>query len=339
MAAPQAAPDALPRQQIATIAAAITCITVVGIGLSLSSPLISLVLAGRGTSATMIGLNTAFASLATLLIGPFVTPVAKAMGLRSFVILALCVRRRSLALFSVLEGLLRGSRCGSSMARPSARCSSCRNTGSTRPRLPPARHHHGRLCDGALARLRGGSGDPGGAGGARRLLFWIGALLLRRRRRADPGAGDLAPPIEGKSTRSAWGFITLAPIATVAGFVFGAIEQGSFAFLTLYGEKLGYSTTQCGHAAGALRPRQRLLATADRLALGPCEPTPPAARLRRRRARRRPCDALAGGSACAMMVIVFVTGGVGRRSLHGRASPISAPVSTGRTLRQPMRRS
>ena len=55
-------------------------------------------------------------------------------------------------------------------------------------------------------------------------------------------AGGDTPPLEGSSSRSAWSFIRLAPVATFAGFVFGAVEQACFAFLPIFGTGIGLDT-------------------------------------------------------------------------------------------------
>ena len=79
-----AADQTLDRARLVTIAAAITCISVAGIGLSLTAPLISLLLSAQGVSATAIGAQTSFASLAGLLTSPFVPRLARSFGLRNF---------------------------------------------------------------------------------------------------------------------------------------------------------------------------------------------------------------------------------------------------------------
>src|SRR6187402_2188877 len=81
-----AADQAFDRARLVTIAAAIACISVAGIGLSLTAPLISLLLSAQGVSATAIGAQTSFASLAGLLTSPFVPRLARKFGLRNFLL-------------------------------------------------------------------------------------------------------------------------------------------------------------------------------------------------------------------------------------------------------------
>lgn len=62
------------------ISAAVSSISVVGIAIGLGMPLLSVILETRGISATMIGLNTATAGLASILAAPIATPLAVRFG-------------------------------------------------------------------------------------------------------------------------------------------------------------------------------------------------------------------------------------------------------------------
>ena len=63
-----------------SISAAIASISVVGIAIGLGMPLLSVILESRGYSATMIGLNTAVAGLASIAAAPLATPLAMRFG-------------------------------------------------------------------------------------------------------------------------------------------------------------------------------------------------------------------------------------------------------------------
>src|SRR4051812_1045867 len=63
-----------------SIGAAIASISVVGIAIGLGVPLLSFILEGRGHSATMIGLNTAVAGIASIAAAPLATPLAARFG-------------------------------------------------------------------------------------------------------------------------------------------------------------------------------------------------------------------------------------------------------------------
>ena len=76
-----------------SIAAAIASISVVGIAIGLGMPLLSVILETRGHSATMIGLNTAVAGLASIAAAPLATPLAMRFGV-VWTMLAMIVARR-----------------------------------------------------------------------------------------------------------------------------------------------------------------------------------------------------------------------------------------------------
>lgn len=73
------------------------------------------------------------------------------------------------------------------------------------------------------------------------MLFVVGAAFFVVAAIPILFAGRAVPALEGKSTLSVWRFVLVAPVATAAAFVYGAIEQGSFSFLTLYGEAIRLS--------------------------------------------------------------------------------------------------
>ncbi|MGO4843022.1 hypothetical protein AB4144_63200, partial [Rhizobiaceae sp. 2RAB30] len=62
------------------ITAAIASISVVGIAIGLGIPLLSVILESRGHSASMIGLNTAIAGIASIAAAPLAIPMAVRFG-------------------------------------------------------------------------------------------------------------------------------------------------------------------------------------------------------------------------------------------------------------------
>lgn len=223
-----------------TIAAAIACITVAGIGLSLSSPLISLILSGRGVSSTVIGLNTSTASIGNLLIGIFIAPLAARVGVRSFLLATLVCGAASLAAFAGTDSLaawfvLRlvfGASMGSLFVLSEFWI------GAAAPRA-----HRGLIMGiYATALSMGFAAGPAllaAVGDASPPLFTIGACFFLLAAVPIVLVGANAPPLTGETRHSVLGFVRNAPIAILAAYVFGAIEQGSFAFMPLYGDRLG----------------------------------------------------------------------------------------------------
>lgn len=71
------------------LVAVVACISIYGITLSLTQPLLSLILETRGVSASLIGLNAATASLGTLLAAPLIPPLTRLFGARG--LLLICI--------------------------------------------------------------------------------------------------------------------------------------------------------------------------------------------------------------------------------------------------------
>jgi MFS family permease len=234
--------EVVGRAQMITIAAAIICISVAGIGLSLTAPLISLLLSAQGVSATTIGVMTAFASFSSIVTSPFVPRLALLLGLRNFLVLSLALSTGILCLFPVLTSLTAWFILRFILGI-TINCLFVLSEYWINAASPDARRG---LIMGiyATALSIGFAAGPGLlvlSNGATPWLFIVGAAFFAVASVPIFFAGKDAPPLEGKSGVSSWGFVLIAPIATLAAFVFGTVEQGSFAFMTLYGEALHLS--------------------------------------------------------------------------------------------------
>ncbi|HSP24644.1 MAG TPA: MFS transporter, partial [Saliniramus sp.] len=97
-----APPEDYEKARYASIAAAIGCITAVGIGLSLSVPLLSLEMERMGASNTLIGINTAVAGVAAIMVVPFVPKLAARVGVLTLLWLAVGLAALSLIAFKVV---------------------------------------------------------------------------------------------------------------------------------------------------------------------------------------------------------------------------------------------
>ncbi|MDQ2632297.1 MAG: MFS transporter [Pseudomonadota bacterium] len=228
------------------IAAAVSSISVVGIAIGLGMPLLSVILENRGTSATMIGLNTAVAGLASIAAAPLATPLAARFGvvwtmlgmillgalafigfyfassfwmwfpLRAALHIALTV------LFILSEFWISTS-------------------------APP--HRRGFVL-GIYATVLslGFAGGPwlfskiGSQGflpfGITFALVAVAAIPVLAAWRESPDI--VSADDDGKPT-SFVRFIWLVPTATAAVLVFGAVETGGFALFPIYGARIGYS--------------------------------------------------------------------------------------------------
>ncbi|MGU3494249.1 MFS transporter [Xanthobacteraceae bacterium A53D] len=231
--------------QVASIAAAVSAVSVVGVGLSLSIPLLSLELESRGINSTWIGLNTAVAGLATIFTAPFVPMMVRRMGVQGALVLAIAVTAITLVGFKAIPSftmwfplrfLFGGALCVlfavsefwiNAVAPPKRRG------------LMMGIYATGLSVGAALGPIiLGVLGSRGWApyvAGAAVLSLGAIPILLAR---------GMTPKIHDSSHHGVLGFIRRSPIATLAAFVFGAIETAVLSFLPLYGVRLGLSDAQ-----------------------------------------------------------------------------------------------
>jgi MFS family permease len=233
------------RADAAAIAAAITCVAVVGIGLSLSIPLLSLEMERMGLSNTLIGVNTAVAGVASIVVVPFVPRVAARLGVLPLLLGSLAVGGASLLGFKLLFGFLWWfplrftfsaalgvlfvlSEFWINQAAPPARRGLVMGIYATVLAL-------GFAVGPGLLGLVGTAGWAPYAVGA--VLFAAGAvpLLLAR---------GLSPEIPAKGGRGFLGYLRVAPSATLAALIYGAVETGGFAILPIYGLRLGLTAEE-----------------------------------------------------------------------------------------------
>ena len=235
-------PDLSPAGRTATIAAAIACVALVGTGLSLTIPLLSLELARMGVTGSLVGLNTATAGLASIVTLPFAPRLAARLGtlpliLACVLVSALCLPAfaalRSLAwwfpirfvLSAALGILFALSEYWINAAAPPGRRGLVLGIYATVLAL-------GFALGPAILAVVGTRGWPPYLAGA--ALFGLGALPPLMARGHSPEV-----PRQGGQTLLT--YLRAAPAATLAALVFGAVETGGFAILPLYGTALGLS--------------------------------------------------------------------------------------------------
>lgn len=237
------ASPAFDRQTTLSIAAAIACIVSVGIGLSLSIPLLSFALDAKGASRTVIGLNTAMGGVATILCAPFISGWAKAFGVRAVLGAAIATGVVSLLAFLVVQPLwawfpLRFvfgaslavlfvlSEYWINAAAPEARRGFVLGIYATALSL-------GFATGPQILTLTGTVGPaPFLAGTAVFALAALPVVLAR----------GIAPVIEDEPSSGLVAFLWAAPAGTLAALVFGASETGAIALLPLYGTAIGLDT-------------------------------------------------------------------------------------------------
>jgi MFS family permease len=234
-----------PRPQLLALFAAILCVSLVGISLSLSLPLLSFALESRGASATFIGLNTGMAGAATLMIAPLVPGLAARLSVAGLLLIALLGGAATLLAFWFTPNIwlwfpLRYA-FGAALAVLFVLSEFWINAAAPEKSrglvmgIYAAMLSVGFACGPFLLTLLDQNTVWPYAIGASLFILATAPVML---------AGRLAPRLEpGESPTSVFEFMRVAPAATLAAFVFGAIETGSMSLFPLYGMDLGYTAT------------------------------------------------------------------------------------------------
>ncbi|MBJ3777652.1 MFS transporter [Acuticoccus mangrovi] len=231
---------------VAALAAVISGITGVGLSLSLSLPLLSIVLEDRGVAPSLIGLNTAVGGVSALTVLPFVAVIAKRFGtarviITCFLTVAVTLMGfyyvHSYALWFPLRFVFTAA-----MTLIFALTEFWINS-----LAPPARRG---LVLGIYATFLSIGISVGpvilalvGTQGV--LPFLIGSLALVSAAAPVIIVRTREPALPDHGERNLLRFVRMAPLALFAVLVFGAVESGGTAILPLYGTAIGLTG---GHA-------------------------------------------------------------------------------------------
>ncbi|MBS7544777.1 MFS transporter [Ancylobacter oerskovii] len=229
-----------PRLNVASLAAAIAAISVVGLGLALSIPLLAFELDTRGISSSWIGLNTAVGGIATILCAPFLPDLVRRFGAGPMMMGAVVLGAASLLAFKVTDAFILWfplrflfgaalcvlfvvSEFWINAAAPAGRRGLVIGVYATTLSL-------GFAGGPAVLSLVGTSGWA---------PYLIGAAFFGLASIPVMIGASQAPVIEKEGSRGIVSLMRLAPAATLAAFVFGAVETGLVNFLPLYGLRRG----------------------------------------------------------------------------------------------------
>ena len=219
-------------------------------GLALGLPLLALILEARGVSGTVIGLNTAVAGLASLLVPLIVPPLARFFGtartlLGSLVLVAATFLAfhvfDDLAMWFVLRALFHGALTTAFVVSEFWLVM----------QSPPEKRGFmvGIYATVFSVGLALGPILLSSAGSEGALPFVLGTAVLAAAVVPAWIARRTCPPLEHAPGRSPVGYVTVAPIATLGVLAFGAVETGGLSFLPLWGLAAGLDET---HAAWLL---------------------------------------------------------------------------------------
>lgn len=216
-------------------------------------PLLSLEMERMHASASVIGANTALSGVASILALPFVPRLGRKLGVVRLLLLAILLAAASLVAFKLLFSvtwwfpirfafsvalgtLFTVSEYWISAAAPADRRGLAVGIYATVLGI-------GFALGPALLALFGTTGwSPYLVGTGLFLLGTVPVLLGR----------DLSPPLGSGPRWGVWHFLTVAPSATMAALVFGAVEMGGFALLPVYGLELGLSPERAATLVSAV---------------------------------------------------------------------------------------
>jgi len=227
-----------------SVIAAISSISVVGIAIGLGMPLLSVILESRGHSASMIGLNTAVAGIASIAGAPLATPLASRLGVAQTMLMMIAAGALAFVGFHFapafwmwfplrvvlhisLTVLFILSEFWISTSAPSSRRGLVLGIYATVLSL-------GFAAGPWLFAHLGSAGF---------LPFGVTVALVAVAAVPVIAARGESPPIraEGEEMSGFLHYIWLVPTATAAVLVFGAVETGGFALFPVYGNRIGYS--------------------------------------------------------------------------------------------------
>jgi MFS family permease len=236
------APSLTPRETILAITSAIASITIVGIGLSLTMPLLALRLDARGFSARAIGLNSTAGGLAVLAGALFVPALARQIGVKRLLLLALLVGILSLLSFALTNEywiwlFIRGV-FGCALTALFVISEYSINA------LAPPRQRGFVLGFYATSLAAGFAAGPlilGFTGIAGMAPFMAAMALFALAAAPIVLWSGKAPELRSARGAGLLSFLTGAPVAACAGLVHGAVETASFGLLPVYALRVGLS--------------------------------------------------------------------------------------------------
>ncbi|HMM15004.1 MAG TPA: MFS transporter [Parvibaculum sp.] len=224
-----------------SLIAVIACITVVGIGLGSSIPLLALLMERRQIPALLIGLNTAMPAIATFMLTPFIPRLLRRVPVIPFLLACVAVSALAMPCYYIFQNVW--------LWFPIRFVNGLAITGL----FVVSEFWINSLADeknrGKLMGLYGTILSCGfaagpallylaGADGALPFLL-IGSLLLAGGAPLLVFGRGLAPSIKEKPSHGFLTFLLVAPAATLAGLIYGATETNIFNMLPIYALRSG----------------------------------------------------------------------------------------------------
>jgi len=229
-----------------SIFAAIASITAVGTGLGLSGPLLSLIMEQQGVSSTLIGANTSVAGIAAIVSVPFVTMISRRFGVVNTMILNIVLAASLLLAFfffnPVPEWFLIRFLFSCNLAMIFVLSEFWINHAANEKNRGMILGIYGTVLSVGFAV---GPAIVSFVGIDGIMPFIIGSALIAVAILPALYAKQGQPVMqETEKTPSIWPYIFLVPMATAAGFIFGAVEQAELSLLPVYATRFGYNEAQ-----------------------------------------------------------------------------------------------
>jgi MFS family permease len=234
-----------PAVRWAGLIAAMAAICAVGVAIGLGLPLLSVIMERRGISASMIGLNTATAGLASIAAAPLAPYLARRFGVIRVMVASLVLAAFSALAFYAAEPFwtwfpLR-------MAFHGAITIVFILSEFWINDVAPA-HRRGFVLGiyGTVLSLGFAAGPAifSIIGSQGLLPFATGAAIILVSAIPIALAARDAPTINSHPTKPFLRYVWLVPTATAAVFVFGAVEAGGLAFFPVYAGQIGFAENQ-----------------------------------------------------------------------------------------------
>lgn len=225
-----------------SLAAIIACISVAGMGLGLTLPLLALTMESMGVPSTLIGLNAAMTALATLTFSPLVPHIFQRIGAVKFLYSCLGITIICLLSFKAFPNIwfwfpiryVLGA-CLSTLFVVTEVWINQLATSQTRGRLIGLYGTSAAAGFGMGPMILWLVGSEGWA------PYLLGSFIVALAAIPIALARQVSPEINEKPNYKLLALLAVAPAAIMGGYVMGALESSIFNFLPIYGVRTSLS--------------------------------------------------------------------------------------------------
>ena len=228
--------------------AAIAAISIVGVGLSMTIPLIAVRMEAAGYSASANGWGVAMSGVATILVSPAIPMLVRTLGVRRLMLGALALGVASLAGLAFVDNILWWYPIRFALGA-SLTLFFVVSEYAVNALAPPQKRGMwiGIYSTSLYLGFALGPAIIGIVGTDGRIGFYAAMALFLLGGAPIIAAGAQIPTFEDKAKRSPFAMISRAPLVMLASLLFGALETGAMGLLPVHALRNGYDA-----ATGAL---------------------------------------------------------------------------------------